>query len=63
MAFTYKLETTDGTPADPPTFQTVAWSWRVGDTIPLGGRTLSYLTFEPVRSRKGGVRPCSASSG
>jgi hypothetical protein len=44
MAFTFKLELADGTPADPPTFQTVAAQWRPGDTIPFGrGRTLSVV--------------------
>jgi len=43
MAFTFKLETADGNPADPPTFTTVAWSWRPGDTIPLGHRALRVL--------------------
>jgi hypothetical protein len=37
---TFKLETVDGAPADPPTFQTVAPLWRPGDTIPLGRGTL-----------------------
>jgi len=37
MAFTFKLVTVDGTPADPPSFHTVAPQWKPGDTIPLGG--------------------------
>ena len=40
---TFKLETADGAPADPPTFQTVAPLWRPGDTIPLGRRTLRVI--------------------
>jgi hypothetical protein len=28
----------DGVAADPPTFSTAVPGWRVGDTIPLGGR-------------------------
>ena len=40
MAFAYRLEHEDGTPADPPTFQTAVPNWRAGDTIPLGGRSL-----------------------
>jgi hypothetical protein len=43
MAFTFNLETTDGAPADPPSFQTVAPIWRPGDTIPLGGRALRVV--------------------
>lgn len=44
MAFTYKLEHEDGTPADPPTFRTAAGvTWKAGDTIPLGRRTLRVV--------------------
>jgi hypothetical protein len=44
MAFTFNLETTDGTPADPPQFTTVAPQWRPGDKIPLGpGRGIRVL--------------------
>ena len=44
MAFTYKLEHEDGTPADPPAFQTSVPTWRPGDTIPLGqGRSLRVI--------------------
>jgi hypothetical protein len=43
MAFTFRLETRDGTLADPPTFATAVPNWRPGDTIPLGGRSLRVL--------------------
>jgi hypothetical protein len=43
MAFTFTLEHADGTPADPPTFTTVAPSWKPGDTIPLGRRALRVI--------------------
>jgi hypothetical protein len=44
MAFTFKLVTVDGAPADPPSFTTVAPQWRPGDRIPLGpGRALSVV--------------------
>jgi hypothetical protein len=44
MAFTFKLVTVDGAPADPPSFQTVAPQWRPGDVIPLGsGRALGVV--------------------
>jgi hypothetical protein len=36
MAFTFKLEHQDGTPANPPTLHTPVPNWRAGDTIPLG---------------------------
>lgn len=44
MAFHYRLEHQDGTPADPPTFHTAVPNWRPGDVIPLGpGRTLRVV--------------------
>jgi hypothetical protein len=43
MAFTFKLEHADGTPADPATFTTVAPRWRTGDVIPLGHRSLRVV--------------------
>jgi hypothetical protein len=44
MAFHYRLEHPDGTPADPPTFHTAVPTWRPGDTIPLGpGQTLRVV--------------------
>ena len=40
----FKLERTDGTPADPPTYRTGVYEWRSGDTIPLGAiRTLRVV--------------------
>jgi hypothetical protein len=35
MAFTFKLEQEDGTPADPPTLHTAVPNWSPGDTIAL----------------------------
>jgi hypothetical protein len=44
MAFAYKLEHEDGTPADPPAFRTALPNWRPGDTIPIGrDRTLRVV--------------------
>jgi hypothetical protein len=41
---TYKLELEDGTPADPPTLRSApSVTWKAGDTIPLGGRTLRVV--------------------
>jgi hypothetical protein len=40
---TFKLETVDGAPADPPSLTTVAPKWEPGDTIPLGRRTLQVI--------------------
>jgi hypothetical protein len=36
MAFTFKLEHPDGTPADPPTLRTAVPNWATGDKIPFG---------------------------
>jgi len=44
MAFVFKLENQDGTPADPPTLHTVVPNWRPGDFFHLGaGRTLRVI--------------------
>jgi hypothetical protein len=44
MAFTFRLELADGTPADPSSFHTVAPQWKPGDEIPLGpGRALRVV--------------------
>lgn len=39
----FRLETSDGEPADPPTLTSAMPSWRPGDTIPLGQRTLRVV--------------------
>jgi hypothetical protein len=36
MAFMFKLELADGTPADPPRLDVAVPNWSAGDTIPLG---------------------------
>jgi hypothetical protein len=44
MAFSFKLEQPDGSPADPPTFRASVPNWEAGDSIPLGqGRTLRVI--------------------
>ena len=49
MAFQFRLEREDGTPADPPMLATAAPNWRAGDTIPLGaGRTLCVVAVRPA---------------
>jgi hypothetical protein len=40
---TFELRRVDGSPADPPSFKTVAPMWRPGDTIPLGRRKLRVI--------------------
>ena len=36
MAFTFKLEHPDGTPADPPMLRSAVPNWEIGDKIPFG---------------------------
>jgi hypothetical protein len=43
MAFTYRLELEDGTPADPPTLETAEPTWRAGDTMRLGQDALLVI--------------------
>jgi hypothetical protein len=41
---TFRLELEDGTPAEPPTFRSAhGVSWKAGDTIAIGRRTLRVL--------------------
>jgi hypothetical protein len=50
MAFIFKLELEDGTPADPPTLDFAVSNWRAGDTIPLGrDRILRVIDVRPGR--------------
>ena len=45
----FKLQRTDGTPADPATYRTGVYAWRPGDTIPLGAtRTLRVVEVRPA---------------
>ncbi|HET8873671.1 MAG TPA: hypothetical protein VFM83_08295 [Gaiellaceae bacterium] len=44
MSFLFKLERTDGTPAEPPSMTSAVPNMRPGDTIPLGrDRTLRIV--------------------
>jgi hypothetical protein len=43
MTFTFRLERSDGTPADPPVLRTAVPNWRAGDSIPLGKRSLRVI--------------------
>lgn len=42
-AFIFRLETAEGTPAEPSTLNTAVPNWAPGDTIPLGPRTLRVV--------------------
>jgi hypothetical protein len=41
--FLFRLETAEGEPAEPPTLSAAVPNWKLGDTIPLGGRTLRVV--------------------
>jgi hypothetical protein len=43
MAFTFRLEQVDGTPADPSMLRTAVPNWGPGATISLGVRTLRVV--------------------
>lgn len=43
MAFTFRLETEDGAPAEPRQLTSAVPNWRAGDTIHLGRRTLRVI--------------------
>ena len=46
MAFAFRLEHEDGTPADPPTLKAAVPNWQAGDTIALGrSRMLRVVAF------------------
>jgi hypothetical protein len=48
--FLFRLETTEGAPADPPTLTSAVPNWRVGDEIPLGrDRVLRVIDTRPGR--------------
>ena len=44
MTYFFRLQRTDGSPADPPRYRSTVLIWRQGDTIPLSAkRTLRVL--------------------
>jgi hypothetical protein len=54
MAFQFRLELEDGTPADPATLKTAVPNWQAGDTIPLGNRrTLRVIDIRPGEGDEG----------
>jgi hypothetical protein len=55
--FLFRLETEDGTPADPPTLESAVPNWRAGDEIPLGrDRTLRVVG---IRDDDADQPPCA----
>lgn len=57
-AFIFRLETAEGTPAEPFTLQTAVPNWAPGDTIPLGQRTLRV-----IGKRDDDARPAAGAGG
>jgi hypothetical protein len=68
VAFQFRLEHEDGTPADPPTLKAAVPDWRAGNTIALGrGRMLprgrgrglrkdqTAIRFRCLRSKRRGL--------
>jgi hypothetical protein len=54
MAFLFRLEHKDGTPADPPTLKAAVPDWRAGNTIALGhGRMLRVVDTRVEESSEG----------
>ena len=43
MAFAFRLELADGTPAEPPSLRSAVPNWQPGDTIPLGRKALRVV--------------------
>jgi hypothetical protein len=56
MTFTFKLQRLDGTHAVPPSIESSVLSWRPGNTIPLGRRSLQV-----VRAASSAARRCRGS--
>lgn len=42
MVFLFRLEMTDGEPAEPSMLEAAVPNWRPGDTIPLGGQCCAW---------------------
>jgi hypothetical protein len=65
MTYSFRLERTDGSPADPPTYRSTVLTWRQGDTIPLGAdRTLRVVGVrdEDADQPAGPMPPATQSS-
>jgi hypothetical protein len=46
MTYSFRLERTDGTPADPPTLRTSESRWRQGDEVPLSAGVLGIRDLD-----------------
>jgi len=60
MAFVFRLEDEDGSPADPPSLDSAAPNWRQGDTIPLGRPSVSLMfeTTTQIKRRCWSLKTC-----
>jgi hypothetical protein len=58
----FRLQQSDGSPADPPTYRSTVLTWRQGDTIPLGrGRIFAssgFATTMLTSRRSWSLRTC-----
>jgi hypothetical protein len=52
MAFQFKLEHNDGTPANPALLKTAVPNWQAGDTIPLPRGTLRVRDASRARGSR-----------
>ena len=48
--FLFRLETSKGMAADPPTLASAVPNWKAGDTIPLGRRTLRVVRIRESKA-------------
>lgn len=48
MTYHFRLQRTDGTPADPPTYRSTVLSWQQGDTTPLSAGRFDPDTYSHV---------------
>jgi hypothetical protein len=57
MAFTFKLEHPDGTPADPPTIRSAVPNWEIGVRIPMVLAGQALVVIGPRDSSENGPLP------
>jgi hypothetical protein len=55
VAFLFRLEREDGTPADPPTLQAARPDWKAGDSIYFGRKTLRPVDVRDPDADRAGI--------
>jgi hypothetical protein len=63
VAFTFKLDQTDGTPADPPTVVLGVYVWKPGDQIPPVNSRAGRVPLGPAPAWSSGFRSAWVVSG